>query len=349
MERSIPSYEKVFSRDFSLATIEIWYRGESINPKQWTEEKQPVLPYMVFERSEGTVHCYYDKRGVRWVKDLLLTKARHDQMFLFNLEETVLKKLEYLRPIYEEERVLNTPELVKFLALFEEGYPWFEAMWWLCELSTNELGGLDISNIKNVRELTAKLSTGTDAVIRKSLAAMYPELADFVGVLTVEEIRLGKFPDDNELKKREEGYIFTNNQLYTGATLEEVEKKFGIKFERIRVGKNVTEIKGQCACPGLASGIVRKIMGHKDIGKLKENEILVSPMTMPDFVPAIKKAKAIITDEGGITCHAAIVCREMGRPCIVGTKVATKLLNDGDFVEIDANKGIVKLLKKITI
>ena len=78
---------------------------------------------------------------------------------------------------------------------------------------------------------------------------------------------------------------------------------------------------------------------------MKDNEILVSPMTVPDYLPAMKKAKAIITDEGGITCHAAIVSRELGIPCIVGTKIATQVLKDGDRVEVDANKGIVKILK----
>ena len=64
-------------------------------------------------------------------------------------------------------------------------------------------------------------------------------------------------------------------------------------------------------------------------------------------MPAIQKAKAIITNEGGITCHAAVISRELGIPCIVGTKIATKVLKDGDLVKVDANKGIVKVIKKL--
>jgi pyruvate,water dikinase len=67
-------------------------------------------------------------------------------------------------------------------------------------------------------------------------------------------------------------------------------------------------------------------------------------MTRPEYMPAILKAAAIIADEGGITCHAAIVSRELGIPCIVGTKIATQALKDGDLVEVDADKGIVKIL-----
>ncbi len=93
---------------------------------------------------------------------------------------------------------------------------------------------------------------------------------------------------------------------------------------------------------GKTVGIVRVLMSAKDAHELKEGEILVAPMTTPEFVPAMRKAAAIVTDEGGITCHAAIVSRELGLPCIVGTKVATQLLRDGDMVEVDAEKGTVR-------
>ena len=69
-------------------------------------------------------------------------------------------------------------------------------------------------------------------------------------------------------------------------------------------------------------------------------------MTMPDFVMAMKKAAAIVTDEGGITCHAAIISREFKKPCIVGTRIASDILQNGDLIEVDANKGLVKILKR---
>ena len=86
-------------------------------------------------------------------------------------------------------------------------------------------------------------------------------------------------------------------------------------------------------------------MGHKQINEVKDGEILISPMTMPDFLPAMVKAAAYVTDEGGALCHAAIVAREFQKPCIVGTKFATKIFRNGDYVEVDANTGVVRLLK----
>ena len=67
---------------------------------------------------------------------------------------------------------------------------------------------------------------------------------------------------------------------------------------------------------------------------------------MPAFMPAMRKAIAFVTDEGGITCHAAIMARELHKPCIIGTKIATKVLNNGDEVEVDANNGVVRILSK---
>jgi pyruvate,water dikinase len=69
-------------------------------------------------------------------------------------------------------------------------------------------------------------------------------------------------------------------------------------------------------------------------------------MTNPQMMPLIKDAGAIVTDEGGLTCHAAIISREMKIPCVVGTKVATRVLKDGDLVEVDAEKGVVKIIER---
>ncbi|MDD4900878.1 MAG: PEP-utilizing enzyme [Patescibacteria group bacterium] len=108
---------------------------------------------------------------------------------------------------------------------------------------------------------------------------------------------------------------------------------------------NVNFIQGRPAFGGYAKGRVKAI----DIAagaSLRKRFILVTSMTTPDFVPLLKMADAIVTDEGGLTCHAAIISRELKIPCIVGTKIATKVLHDGDLVEVDADKGVVKIIKR---
>ena len=106
----------------------------------------------------------------------------------------------------------------------------------------------------------------------------------------------------------------------------------------------VREIKGQVAYKGKVQGIARVILDRKNASELQEGEILVTAMTSPEFVPAMKISAGIITNEGGVLCHAAIMSRELRRPCIIGTKVATDVINTGQMIELDADTGIIKLL-----
>jgi len=101
-------------------------------------------------------------------------------------------------------------------------------------------------------------------------------------------------------------------------------------------------VKGVIANKGKVVGTVKVIFEPKEFSKFKPGDILVAKMTSVDFIPIMKKAAAFVTNEGGLACHAAILSREYNKPCIVGTKNATATYKDGDRVEVDANKGMVK-------
>ena len=102
---------------------------------------------------------------------------------------------------------------------------------------------------------------------------------------------------------------------------------------------------GEVGCVGYAKGKVKIIIRAEDMNKMEQGDILVSIATDPDIVPAMKKAGAVVTDAGGVTSHAAIVTRELHIPSVIGTRFATRVLQDGDEVEVDANKGVVKIIK----
>ena len=117
-----------------------------------------------------------------------------------------------------------------------------------------------------------------------------------------------------------------------------------IPNSKIQIPKRATRkilLRGQGASPGMASGPVKIIFSAKEIGKIGNGDILVAPMTNPDFGPAMKKAAAIVTDRGGQTSHAAIVSRELGVPCVVSTEKATKILKNGQIVTVNGTKGEV--------
>ena len=123
---------------------------------------------------------------------------------------------------------------------------------------------------------------------------------------------------------------------------EEAEKLFRFVESNVTFLQGNNEYKGTCASPGKATGIARIIPSPKDNHRVKEGEILITSATTVDYLPAMKKAAAIITEVGGLTCHAAVVSREFGIPCVVALKNAMKNIKDGDMIEVDADKGIVR-------
>lgn len=115
-------------------------------------------------------------------------------------------------------------------------------------------------------------------------------------------------------------------------------------FRHLERKGNAATLKGNVAFAGVVRGTVKVLYSSDDIAKVQRGDILIATMTFPNYIPAMEKAAAFVTDEGGILCHAAIVSREMKKPCIIGTKIATKVFKDGDRVEVDAEKGIVRKL-----
>ncbi len=135
-------------------------------------------------------------------------------------------------------------------------------------------------------------------------------------------------------------YIVQSRPLTTIKKKTEAEEARGVgEVEEVEEAKIL--VRGLGASPGFGTGPVKVLKGEKEISKVKEGDILVTPMTTPDMVPAMQRAAAIVTDEGGMTCHAAIVSRELGVPAVVGTKNATQVLKDGMVVTVDGEKGLV--------
>ncbi len=148
------------------------------------------------------------------------------------------------------------------------------------------------------------------------------------------------------IKERQKGLAMfkleENINILTGSEFFDLKKHFGLLEE---IGE-IDSFNGTIGNGGCVTGKVAVVLKPDDQDKVHPGMILVSPETTPDFIPSMGKAVGFITDHGGVTSHAAIVAREMGKPCVIGTKIATQVLKDGDFVEVDADNGIVKILEK---
>jgi len=158
------------------------------------------------------------------------------------------------------------------------------------------------------------------------------------------KIKKNKLKEIAQSRKKTFVLLVKNNKFQVLDNINSIKKIMSmIKMEKPSI------LQGKVACKKLKtiSGTVKIVLSNMEVNKVKKGDVLVSSMTKPDYINAIKKSIAIITDEGGITSHASIISREMNKPCIIGTKIATKVFKDGDYVEVDANKGIVKKIEKV--
>jgi len=163
-------------------------------------------------------------------------------------------------------------------------------------------------------------------------------------ITTLKESVTALFKTEQSTAKAEEkeGIKAEVREVRTAGKKEAAEGVSSVAKEgMIPISGAKTLLKGLAASPGFSTNVVRVLFSPKDINQMASGEILVTTMTTPDFVPAMRKASAIVTDEGGLTSHAAIVSRELGVPAIVGTGDATKKLRDGMIITVDATKGIV--------
>lgn len=175
--------------------------------------------------------------------------------------------------------------------------------------------------------------------------------ARFISINEIKSIFLKEFSQkkikklETQLKRRTNSFLLAGGK-FQNCLLKNYLEKNGWKLAEERITKNIKEFRGESAFEGIVRGIVKVVNNKKESSRIKRECIIVSPAIIPEFISILKMAKAIITDEGGVTSHSAIISRELKIPCVVGTKFATKVLRDGDLVEVDANKGIVKILRK---
>ena len=183
----------------------------------------------------------------------------------------------------------------------------------------------------------------------KIKAAEFSSEENILDLMTADELLSGGASDLNiRIQKRKENNFFiyqvTGSEkkvLWTKSPDVLVEK-----IEGTAAQMDELELGGQVACLGFVEGPAKIILDPTKAEGFQNGDILVTINSNPAFMSIIKKCAAIVTDEGGMTCHAAIISRELNIPCIVGTKVATKVLHNGDIVEVDADKGIVKIVNK---
>lgn len=307
-EKILATLSKLWKKTALIEIAEKLRNGES--PEKLAEEYQFIRDWALI---------WYKPIDKNWFDTIKSSKGREI--------ETISQKeaIELLKPNSEEKKFL---ELSKYIIFFKD---------WRDDLRRHQV---------------YNWSFLFDAIAKK----FNIERQD-LGYLTIEEIEecLKKEKIDHSLIKLRKDNPCVITAKIPKLTMEVLSKKDIEKYEEIlkQIDLNsssetskMSEVKGLIANKGIVKGKVIIIQTHHDIKKVKPGDILVANTTHPNYLPAMQVAAAFITNEGGIISHAAIVARELNKPCIVGTKTATKILKDGDIIEVNANQGIVKILER---
>lgn len=337
-------FEKFYSREMPLFSIEYWYQGERYGLPKITNNTASYNPLFIYQNNKS-IDVYYD----------ITSATKNDDRPIFSYFKNRPEKFRKIANQYEKEcqellRLVKHTKPKDFRKIFNlhlSFWPKFSVI-----ISLGE--ALEEDKLNRITQQAYQLRQKTDTVeyvsgnnLIKLAKHLLPDFKNFINFLTFKEIVNKNIPSEEKLLKRKNKYIYFEGKLYPGLNIKQLEKLADIEIlqdNNKRIPGHI--IEGVTAMKGKVVGRVKVILELKKINEVKKGDILVTPMTTPDYISGMQKASAFITDEGGITCHAAIVAREMKKPCIISTKVASQVLKNGDLVEVDAEQGIVKIIKR---
>lgn len=334
--------EKQHIRDYCLLKLSSWMYSDLEGLKK--ELGKPVDNTVFYSNGEY-VKVYYYNPSLQYIFGLIAKKTNNLEK-VKEWEKLFLDYYQKLEPYLKSKKeILSKEELKLFYDLYKEFWTLL-AIFFVIPLIPN-IGEEQKKIAFKLREMTQEYSEANQIFIY-GMKNIFKELdEDDLKLLLPEEIFNQKEIKKEKIKVRKKGFIYHNNKLYTGDEIEKFIEEKNIEFDDEKlIEQSKDMLKGEIGYKGIVQGKAKIIMTPKEIYKLNEGEILIAPMTTPDYIPAMKKASAFITDEGGITSHASIVSREMKKPCIVGTKIATKIIKDGFELKVNANKGYIEILKR---
>lgn len=327
-------------RDHPLIKIQLWNEADHGGLRK---EIGIGVKNTLFYYNGDYVKIYYDLKSLEETFTRIIEISTDKK--IISWEKKIKRAIKKMAPyLYNKKSIKTKKELLEFYKNYKIYWPIMAIFFVIPNVES-----LDESikkRILDLRKQSQKLSDSFGDVFRKGILSTSKKIkkGEENFVLLNEFLNKEKI-NKKELNKRKKSYIFYEGKIYVGQELRSLITEKRIVFEDKKPLKKQKEIiEGTVSYPGRVTGSAKIVMTSKNLKKIKKGNIIISPMTTPSYIPSLRNIKAIVTDEGGVTCHASIISRELKIPCIIGTKIASKLLKDGDLVEVDANKGIVKKL-----
>lgn len=331
-----------------------FYKLTGFKMASFTYRKEGLHPQYLLADDTEKLHRFFEllpdnqkTTFVRKICDNYFSLAKKVMPFLKELQKKDFNKAKVKDIIRDIKELCNKLSLVTiqnwFILLLDIWYPQLEEKAELKNIGAKarDHGGyLHDGAKKTLEKMVFQLSKKLK-IKKEGIYLLFP---DEIGML-IDKKRYARLSKKIILRKKllVTTSLFGKYSIFEGKKAEELVKEYIPNLgESI---KDTGVLKGLPASPGKAKGRARIILLHKQFKDFKKGEILVALQTMVNFVPIMKKSSAIITEFGGITSHAAVVSRELKIPCIVNVKDVTKILKNGDVMEVDADKGIVRRLR----
>lgn len=309
--------------------------------------------HFIFKKGIATV--FRDENENNKFSKKMAISFKKDHKLAIKIINKTLKIQSNLLEIFRKKEILTPSFFNKFVRLYDTFLPYFLATAWGANTLDIKKDKELLKILSDNRKLTEKFYADSEKFLHRYFDFIAKkekiENKEILSTLTDSELKIylknKKLPSFNILRNRFNLSLVSSKKGKSAVCYgNKANKKINqLKLENYSVNENISILKGNVAFGGKVSGGVKIVIDPKEVSAFKKGEIFVTTMTRPEWISAIKKAKAIITDVGGILCHAAIVSRELKTPCIIGTKIATQVLKDGYLVEVDANKGLVRILK----
>ncbi len=304
------SLKKIFGIDFSII---FWYVRPDRN--------------VVFYRSDAEYKLFSKKTGERCMRE---------PKFVQHITRTLVAMTDEIDTFLRTHKTVRelAQDWGRFYHLYRDFFAYHQVVYWASEYVADVKASQRRKRVLDALHAAYKYNEQAVPAVEWYFAKLG------IGYSTFTEVAAQKHVPRRA--RRSSLFVGKRSYILTASDADRMHKAITVAEARAII--NVREIRGLAASPGVVRGKARVITNLRELATCKIGEILVTTQTRPQYNAVMKHVAAIVTDEGGLLCHASMLAREFHIPCIVGTKNATKVLKTGDMVEVDATKGMVRKL-----
>ena len=342
--KEINAFAKDYMRDTTITIQESWGRGIQRYSREKFGWVNPYAPMIIDAFYQGSIAIWQSVPGIEWYRRQIHEENIHHPETYWSEMSVWEKQVAEIQESWSLPYFETADDLEDFVRMVDQSMIGY-LLYYYSVLDEKTPAAIQ-THASAIRERDVFFSS-VSGLIRRSLVHIYPDRAGVETAILTAEIH--NPPPLAALRARQNAFLVVDGEQIIEKTIEQFMATVPGTQLLVDEIPQENEFSGTVGFPGKVTGRVALLYRQEQIKGIPEGAILASPMTTPDFLPALQRAAAFITDEGGMLSHAAIVARELRKPCIIGTKIATQVLHDGDLVEVDADQGVVRIIRELEV